>query len=1152
MTAKNDKKNSRRKKRKTSDNPIKLFQRAVFRSSNIKAGISKARMIVLPSQIPIIVKELSKNKMFYTHFCVHEFPKTLADLTHKKRLSQADPAREFIWSASILSLYKDKLSNFAQLREAFEAKYLEGELDSCHEILEEVENSLGVSIWLISRKIQLLQLKSGFKSQKDYLEEVINTEGISGTVALLSWFFSLRCEGSVSLEMLESELSDMLDHSAGLRDYVIYQICPYDLTKIDDESHPISWEENHTIIDRYMAFVWMSELTISQSMGEPTAYVATSLKLLMEIDDPRINNLFSLLNGKTVSLGESSQIPSYDSYTEGRYDEVDYNSADLIELKARTNLFNPRPSIETSASKLEEEIYLKMGEMLVITGDYKKVKQSLQKMAITCFQMPISVKIAAFIERDPETIFNGNLSNLDCLSIVMTSQNPWGCKALNRIISAENYLEDMIKAHNQSSSLLLQKALNIDYEDGLNLLDTLDLPLYRKEMYRGHISFKHGKLVEATEYYKTLLNEHNNYVISRANLYLYKVLFAQARYKDCIELVVSHYFLNPSVVAVYPLSDLVEAGLSEQALNSDLSLAILLSLAARHINSNLENELSDIYENILFKLGVNKPSEIEDIEISFKRDELVYFLRYICVQRVMDDTIVFESMSEIEEERIKICRLLIEIDSKNLQSYSTEIKLIIRNEKIADLLNQVHASKVYVNEDGILSSSEEKMIGLFSRYKKLLESPELNYQANKLSKKMEELIGGSANIDFKNIHLPASEKDSVFEGLLTYFIDQFAFNPAYGLDVNISTTIRHGSFEGHIRRAFAIRGLLCEHKTDSKKLILPLIWENHFSDFSYEEKVHLLKCMEKFTLKFENIIKHYLDELLRVCSDKDPDGLFVFYCSSENITEFMNSFDNAVTYEELVSSFFSFSWDLVDSSMENIRHSLSEDMHPKIIQAANTLVLSVERKIKHEKVVELVDAIATAKTDLNVLMDTVLNWFHRPVSQGYEPLEIELSIDVAIKQVENCYVNNRLELHTNVNVNSKIKGKYFWGIVEVFFIILQNVARHGNFDKGYSDVWINVSQDNKNIHIEVVNDFPKDVDLDEISKMAKKAEHNYKRDTAMNMAKMEGGSGLSKVWRVLEYDFKCVHSLVLDVDDNYKFTAMLTFDCSEIVESQLC
>ena len=95
-------------------------------------------------------------------------------------------------------------------------------------------------------------------------------------------------------------------------------------------------------------------------------------------------------------------------------------------------------------------------------------------------------------------------------------------------------------------------------------------------------------------------------------------------------MVVDHTLSNPNAYRLYPIEELAEAALKVDGLRVELALSLILHTAARYIHSKWERELSDIYENVMFKLNVSRPTELFLKIESLGRDRLVYFLRFVC------------------------------------------------------------------------------------------------------------------------------------------------------------------------------------------------------------------------------------------------------------------------------------------------------------------------------------------------------------------------------------------------------------------------------------------------------------------------------------------------------------------------------------------
>lgn len=84
------------------------------------------------------------------------------------------------------------------------------------------------------------------------------------------------------------------------------------------------------------------------------------------------------------------------------------------------------------------------------------------------------------------------------------------------------------------------------------------------------------------------------------------------------------------------------------------------------------------------------------------------------------------------------------------------------------------------------------------------------------------------------------------------------------------------------------------------------------------------------------------------------------------------------------------------------------------------------------------------------------------------------------------------------------------------------------------------------LSIEVGNNLHPAVDVHQRRELVAAAVQRYDHDSAMKTARSEGGSGLSKIWRILEFDFKVKHSMLLEVMDEVRFRAVVSFSSDGI------
>ncbi len=1115
-----------------------MFRRYLHSHRNLRAGLSIARDKTDARVYPRIVSDLSKQKIYANLLVGNAFPENFSRFQLKDRLQRTSTEKEFIWTASVLSVFLPQLQQFVKLKLHYEIAFADGNFSQAATALDSIESKLGVSLWLIANRLQLLQLQSGLKAQKDYLEQTITVEGLNEFVAYVAYYFSYRSEENVSLSTLEIEIENLVKMGE-MGEFFRYLLLPYDITQIRDISAPLTWSEPYPIVDRFQVLVSMIQLKLAREGTSSNAYLKKCLLLLENVSDSRIERLLNVYDGSHSKIAESS-LDSYDAYTIGKYNEVLTNSPDTVELVARTRASLSSEN-NTSQSSFLIQTQESMKDVLLLARNHQQAISQLKKLALTFSHHPLGQQIASFVERKHEHIFVKEYSELDKLAALTgASDNPWNAALLAKINCSRDYIDELLSSHSNSPALRIQKALDLPLEEANLVLDDIGLPKYRKAIYKGHVAFHHRDYKNATACFKEAVDCGNKYIQTRAKAYLFNALFAQGQLVDSLRLAVDHCLQNSNAFRLYPLEELARACLNENVATADLAFPILLHITARQIHPKWEQELSDVFENTLYELRVESPISLVSLVEKFDKIRLIYFLRFICVPRIFDDTTLFESVSAIENERILICQNLILLDPSNSEIYAAEIKSITRDAKVAELFQQVEESKIYVDEDGIYSAVEDVLRDAYARYIQMLKHPSLDYQADKITKRIEVLLGENAPSDFKNLKLPASEKEGLFISICNEFITQFATNPAFGLDTHFSTTIRHGAFEGHVRSPLAAHDLLLQKSNDSDEHILPERWQQAFTEISPEDKDFLRKQLAKFTVKVEELERTYRKDYLQVRGDPSIHGMFDFVVTREERLEFMNALTESTPFDDFIERLFAFAWHLTDRSMEKIRERLRGPFLSEINHAADLLISAIERRITRDKAVVVTDSVVRAKTDLQVAVENICGWFRRPTDFQRAPFDIDLAIGVALKQIENCYAKDAISPRLSISSDKKIPGKYLDGTVEVLFILLQNVVRHSGFSNQTNEVKIIVVQDSLGLDIEIENKISPSINIYSHKRLGEEAVERYSKDTALKMARSEGGSGLSKIWRILEFDFKATHALQIIVSDNHSFNVRLS------------
>lgn len=1112
---------------------LQIFNRALHSKKNLRAGLSKARLSVDPIHFPSIVKSLGEKPIYRNALAQTTFPSQYDQYVGKNRLGgNLSEAGEIIWNASVLSLYQNKLNIFTKLKNQFFSLYLSGNTQSAVEILDRIEADFGVSFWLISQKIQVLQDMKGLKEQKDYLENILVTKGFWQHIGWLSYYVSLRAEEGVTYSNYKSQLQDLFQ-AGEVGDFAICKIIPYELPRIVSTGAALDWFETACIIDRLETLVPMLVLYAAKNGTSGKEVVVRAAELIEDTGNENILRLLSVFKNDFDALRSCDLI---DLYTQGEYEKLIVLNPDNLELVARAYAASGTvPRCEDGKDSKAKIIHL-MHSIITIKENLQDSKESLKKYALICYGHSYYYQIISFLERQHDHLYVGEYSLIDKICALSGEMdNPWSQKILGELAGADWAIRNE-RIGKDSSSFALRNALYSESGE-VTIQQASWLPEYRKRAYLGHYYLKRNSYELAIDNYRFVSGLGYPYISDNIKKYLLVAYMSNNNFKEALHLVVEHVLKNPAATFIYPIKELCEKCLKEAELLSEIDLAILLHIAIKDGITEYERDISNIYENILAKSGDSIPSELTIPQNQEQKEHVVYFLKNVCVQRVMDDSTYFESVDEIDNERIRICQKLLTIDSEYSSTYLDEIRIITKDINVARLLAKVQTSKIFVDEIGIRQVLEQNLKGSLSRYKLLLESPSLAYQAEKLSRILGEMLSDKGHPEFRDLKLPATELEGLFTSMLLEVTSQFALNPAYGLDTHVSTSIRHGAFEGHLRSPLAVENLLCLMKDGI--YILPSHWDKKLSKISKGHKDAILKSLSKFTTKIEGIISLYLKEKLHMETATKEGALFSFYAPSDVNKQLMDSITIKTDLMALIDIFIKHCWSLTTQSLENIQNHIIGISALQISNAFDQLSKSIESIGIREDISSLSDSIAKARTASQAAIEDVASWFQKPTDLTREPFEFEVALDVASKQILNCYLDTPLSISKNISVFNKIEGKLLDGLCEIIFILLQNVIRHGGIEGKQVDVSFSVFYSGETLIVECKNLLANEIDLDERVAQTKRSMETYERDSALRKARDEGGSGLSKVWRIAEYTLKVEHTLFMQIDNARCFSTKL-------------
>jgi hypothetical protein len=228
-----------------------------------------------------------------------------------------------------------------------------------------------------------------------------------------------------------------------------------------------------------------------------------------------------------------------------------------------------------------------------------------------------------------------------------------------------------------------------------------------------------------------------------------------------------------------------------------LDRSILLHVYSSFYDSRRDGDLSDALEDSLDFFAVPQPSGLLPLPVDHSR--LVYFLRFIATIDRLEDTTRFDTLDDIENERIRILQWLVQRDLPNRNAYTQEISSITKDQEVARLSAQFERSKIYIHEDGIRRTFEAEIRALFFRYRQMLADPQIDVQIEQIEQRIRKLLKDSEKT-FTYLIIPSTERETTYRTMIQRAYDILVFDPNHG-------------FKTYLFEEFAIRYLASESET---------------------------------------------------------------------------------------------------------------------------------------------------------------------------------------------------------------------------------------------------------------------------------------------------------------------------------------------------
>lgn len=1062
------------------------------------------------------------------------------DLYRIQQLNTADLEVEIAWAKASFLYHQTELQQARKCCVKFEQAFLSGKFEDADVSLDELKEKVGDSMWGVKSRINLYQYAYGVERQKEYFNELKLQAHGSGLAAFIAYYLSCKAEPSVLFhhfkELFDQILEELEDHK-DLFPLLSYHLMPGVEFRNSDFAELLRIEATSSVLDYYEVFLFIMQNLLADEDPLGKKMLNHLISLNFDDWDSRLGVLSSRKNNVPSEYINSGSIDAYalllcnscDKAIELGLEAIrefpdDFFAHEVVATALAISgekldpanlsfeICNRMSGALTWQENATRDVFelVKLSSMYYYTNFGKKLFTTLFNEFNNDFErwsrrVPLFADIAnPYLE---PRVWSGSKPLLSRTQVLMDNLKHGVVRGYLEFFSNDiGVFNDKLPiSKSEQAVAIIQK-----YFDQLSVADAERLC---EVLEKTNLDYYKAKSLK-TKALKYLVEENVHKLLT-----LYGEHFSG-----------SHYLDLP-----LPLERSVKLILrTDQDISGELGAAILLDAYHKRVSQKYEAERRDAYSDFLFEKNVSKPSELECTD-SFS-SKLVYFLKHLCVESVMDCSPAFCSSKEVALERIEVCKLLIQYDSNNTSEYQEEIKNIHKRLAIKARTQELEKSKIYVNVEGLKEVATRDIKELFERCVDLL----WQRKDGDLQQDLEQIVCALSSMGFKTLSVPKDELQHLLAQVLRKFVELFSLNDEYGLNYCLSLQIRHGTLSGYLRAPLEGANVITKKDGTSGEYLPNESWNLSHSDVFKNKKVQ--EVLATLSKEYDEFIKAINDDLVQIRRKSKPHGYFSLNFEYTETQDILKSIDNTTSFSTFFDVVLEQLLIRLEACLKIVRHKFKKDLKYIAIHLIEKAELELNEFKDDAHYAGLFKALTQGKTALGLTFDRLAKWFTLGTAEENKPFLFEEALTVSEESIQICGPVFRLGYDIEDVRDIIVKGS-FPALVDVFFNIFQNTKKHSKLEFPEADVCVTCSEGCSDLFVNIVNGLGEECDMVELHQTIEDKKDKIRTGEYIQYVSSETGTGIFKIYKLLTQHF-CLKGtspkFKLHIDDDER-TFTVTF-----------
>lgn len=1119
------------------------------------SGIDDFRQRLSLDKIGMAVREMSQHSAYHKHVWPSPFPSDWSHLASEGFRTYLDVSSEIEWTAHALNVHGEKIQRFLGWKRSFDTSILVGDIDGARALLACVKTNLGVSLWLAEAEIALMQVTTDIHSQREFVRSIISESSMPWLARYLLYWNSLKFEENMSVLQLSRLIGQNKTGGAVITNLLRISYGEDVKLSASEAAEVLSHIDTLPVIDRYLFFIKVVHSLIAKSQDglDESGAIKRALSILSRSisDAPLARAAFLCGLDFQVHNCSAEFIDGLDLYTVGDYGparnrfeaELDNQPGNLAALgayvRAQLNEGVPTTRLRDDGTVFDQ-IQKALYDLYQYGPSSVDARRRLQRIALLYGGYYWAPSIQVLVIATPPNLDKGfsKWARLH-LALRVEFDSPLLASLLPPRFAIPSYIRAVSSAAPEGMTAQLYETIFDADRDFEEFFEQASLPAERRARYEAIAHSLRGARTNAIAALERVYKSGDDGRASlESGLALATLLLSAGRLGEAADVSAEIYLRASYFATVLPLKDLVAQIVAAQEDGADngargsISVAIVTDMYTRYVASDQESARSDAYKDFLRAQGVNRASELGPRKGEYDEAKLTYFLRYVCVPEVTDQSLALASTSAVEDERVAVLILLTEltpeIQRDTQLSILEELRSIRTRQVVRDTNTRLDQSKIFVNVEGIRKSIDVSMRDNWNRYRLLL----IHSDGTDLLLEIERILEHQIAQRKSGILIAPkpTERGNLFQQMIREIRTLFVDSKEFGLDANLSANIRHGYILRELRSPLLAANLITNRPSESSPHEPNEFWPNRLPLLTDKDKEKLQTVLLEFSDDIDKKIDSLNDRYLRIQSSSNPDGMFSYPVTEFQLGRLKRRCEEVDTYEEFIDVVINYFWAATDYNLIRVRQVLEKDILQGFLDAVGGLEKSLDLVAPFHRLVSLRTAVNLVRPEVRAAIERVSNWFTLSKEIEHPDYSVETALQAGLETIKSYAVHNTVNSELNQSGEIMLRGWTLPFIGRIIFIILDNIVEHARIPAG--ELWIrsDIKIEDGFLSLNIRNKLGESADLDAIDRRVEEVNSEYGSEKATQFISVERRSGYPKIWKILTHDLRIDHLLEVKLD----------------------